>query len=91
MDMLKTHGIAVSMTSHGRPHENVLAERVNGILKQEYGLGNVIKYEGKAHQLAAGVPVDKATASYNGKRPHVSTQNHSLRGQTPEQVHGVAY
>ncbi|MDE0470655.1 MAG: hypothetical protein OXH57_01845 [Ekhidna sp.] len=54
-------------------------------------MGKVIKYEGKAHQLAAGVPVDKATASYNGKRPHVSTQDHSLRGQTPEQVHGVAY
>ena len=27
MDMLKTHGIAVSMTSKGSPCENVLAER----------------------------------------------------------------
>ena len=65
------------MASKGSPHENALAERVNGILKQEYGLGKPIATEDKARQL-----VDHAITSYNCKRPH-----QSLGGQTPEQVH----
>ena len=77
VNMLKTQGIAISMASKGSPHENALAERINGILKQEYGLGKVIESEGKARQM-----VDHAIASYNSKRPH-----QSLQGQTPEQVH----
>lgn len=77
INVLKTHGIAISMASKGSPHENALAERVNGILKQEYGLNKVVDNEKKANQL-----VDLAVASYNQRRPH-----HSLQGQTPEQIH----
>lgn len=79
VNMLKTNGIAISMAFKGSPHENALAERINGILKQEYELGKGIETGDKARQL-----VDHAVASYNCKRPH-----HSLDGQTPEQIHGA--
>lgn len=77
VNLLKTQSMAISMASKGSPHENALAERVNGILKQEYDLGKVINNEDKARQM-----VDAAITSYNLKRPH-----QSLQGQTPEQVH----
>ena len=83
--------VAVSMAATGRPHENALAERVDGILKQEYGLGKVIENEGKARRLATGVPVDRAIAFYNGKCPHVSTPDYRQRVQIPEQMHSEVY
>ena len=79
VNILKTNGIAISMAAKGSPHENALAERINGILKQEYGLGKVIENQDKARQM-----VDQAIASYNYKRPH-----QRLQGQTPEQVHSA--
>lgn len=75
--LLKSDGITISMASKGSPHENALAERINGILKQEYGLGKPIDSEERARQM-----VEMAVLSYNTKRPH-----HSLQGQTPQQVH----
>lgn len=77
--LLKSNSIIISMASKGSPHENALAERINGILKQEYGLGKAIDSEERARQL-----VDMAILSYNTKRPH-----HSLEGQTPQQVHSA--
>lgn len=77
INMLKTQGIAISMSTKGCPHENALAERINGILKQEYGLGKVIDHRDKAERW-----VEAAVASYNCKRPH-----NRLDGQTPEQIH----
>lgn len=79
INMLKTQGISISMASKGSPHENALAERINGILKQEYGLGKIIDTEDRARHL-----VTNAIESYNAKRPH-----QSLKGQTPEQMHGT--
>ncbi|WP_420575372.1 IS3 family transposase [Ekhidna sp.] len=79
VNQLKTQGIAISMASKGSPHENALAERINGILKQEYDLCKAIDSEEKARQL-----VEVAVASYNTRRPHLS-----LQGQTPEQAHGA--
>lgn len=79
INMLKTNGIGISMASKGSPHENALAERINGILKQEYGLGKTIDTEDKARHL-----VNAAIKSYNVKRPH-----QSLDGQTPEQMHNA--
>lgn len=78
INMLKTNGISISMAAKGSPHENALAERVNGILKQEYGLGKSID-----NQQIAIKMVNKAIESYNCKRPH-----NSLAGQTPTQIHG---
>jgi putative transposase len=77
INMLKTHSVSISMAAKGSPHENALAERVNGILKSEYQLGRSIENETKA--LAK---VDQSIASYNLKRPH-----NSIGGNTPEQKH----
>ncbi len=79
VNMLKTQGIFISMASKGSPHENAQSERMNGILKQEYGLGRVIDSEDKARHL-----IDAAVTSYNDKRPH-----QCLQGHTPAQIHGA--
>lgn len=78
INMLKTHGISISMTAKGSPHENALAERVNGILKGEYDLGKTLEDEPKAL-----LKVETSISSYNLKRPH-----NSLGNDTPEQRHG---
>lgn len=77
INMLKTNSLLISMAAKGSPHENALAERVNGILKSEYQLGNLIENESKAL-----TKVDQSIASYNLKRPH-----NSIGGYTPEQKH----
>jgi transposase InsO family protein len=59
--------IKISMTENGDPYENALAERVNGILKQEYSLDETFK-----DYLAANEAVKIAVYKYNNKRPHAS-------------------
>ncbi len=65
------------MTQKGDPYENAIAERVNGILKSEFGLGAVLKTFEEAAQL-----VDKSIEIYNRERPHASC-NYLI----PEQAH----
>jgi transposase InsO family protein len=77
VNMLKTHGISISMAAKGSPQENPLAERVNGILKDEYDLGKPLDNDVKAL-----LKVENSIGSYNMKRPH-----NSLEGDTPEQKH----
>lgn len=75
--MLKKNNIQISMTENGDPYENAIAERMNGILKDEFGLGEKlesVKYATK--QLVQSVE------SYNKLRPHLSCQM-----LTPEQMH----
>ena len=69
--------IAISMTQDGSPYDNAIAERVNGILKDEYGLDETFTDK---TQLA--LQVDQSISSYNNKRPHES--NHLL---TPNETH----
>jgi putative transposase len=78
INMLKTHGISISMAAKGSPQENPLAERVNGILKGEYDLGKSLEDGQKAL-----LKVENSIASYNLRRPH-----NSLDDDTPEQRHG---
>lgn len=59
--------IKISMTENGDPYENAIAERVNGILKTEYGLD-----ESFADYLTANEAVKIAVYKYNNKRPHAS-------------------
>lgn len=59
--------IQISMTENGDPYENALAERVNGILKDEYGLEDTFK-----NYLDANEAVKVAVHKYNNKRPHAS-------------------
>ncbi len=38
VDCLLKNNITISMTENGSPYDNAVAERVNGILKDEFGL-----------------------------------------------------
>lgn len=75
--MLKSNEVAISMTEDGNPYDNAVAERVNGILKEEFGL-----YEAMETVKATRQMVEQAVKIYNGLRPHLS--NHLL---TPDQMH----
>lgn len=70
-------GLTISMTEENHCYENAKAERVNGILKQEYWLGSCFRT--KAQALAA---VAEAVWLYNTRRPH-----QALKYKTPEEVH----
>lgn len=65
--LLEAHGVAISMTQHGSPYENAVAERVNGILKHEFGLADPLP--GFAE---AAAQVARAVQAYNELRPHSS-------------------
>ena len=41
--VLKEHGFLISMTQDGSPYDNAVAERINGILKAEFGLAKCWK------------------------------------------------
>lgn len=75
--LLSAHGIDISMTQSGDPRDNAIAERVNGILKQE------LLQETYADIRSARHDVQKAIDTYNRLRPHTS-----IDMMTPEQAHG---
>jgi len=75
--ILRNNQIQISMTEQSDPYENAIAERVNGILKEEFGLGDCFD---DVHQLQA--QLQQSIQLYNHLRPHLS--NHML---TPEQMH----
>jgi putative transposase len=77
---LKDHGLLVSMTEENHCAENALAERMNGILKQEYFLNHEFRTVAQARRA-----VDEAIDLYNTRRPH-----RSLKLRTPEKVHSEA-
>lgn len=67
--LLQDKGIKISMTENGDPLENALAERVNGILKQEL-------LEGIFHDFqVARKAIAIACSTYNYLRPHGSVDN----------------
>jgi putative transposase len=70
-------GLTMSMTEKNHSAENALAERVNGILKQEYWLD--ANFENGRHALQA---TTHGISMYNTRRPHTA-----LKFATPEQVH----
>ena len=74
---LQQKSIVISMTEDGNPYDNAIAERVNGILKDEYSLNEIFK---DRNQLQ--LQVKQSIDSYNTKRPHES--NHML---TPHEMH----
>ena len=77
VNYLKGCNIQISMTENGDPYENAVAERVNGILKDEYDLYNTFEDYNGAHE-AVKIAVNK----YNNQRPHRSCNMH-----TPAQAH----
>ncbi|MEQ9587328.1 MAG: IS3 family transposase [Parvibaculaceae bacterium] len=77
--VLKNNNITASMTDGYDCYQNALAERVNGILKQEFLVHRCKTFE-DLRQL-----VKEAVQNYNTMRPHLA-----LAMQTPDQVHQKA-
>lgn len=80
IERLRARGITISMTEENHCYENGQAERLNGILKQEYGLGGV--FLRKADTQPA---IREAVELYNYRRPHVA-----LGYRLPGEVHTAA-
>ena len=68
--LLQDNGIEISMTENGDPLENAIAERINGIIKNEYLIDYSVDNIGNAQQL-----LKKAVELYNYERPHMSIGN----------------
>jgi len=73
VDILHTHEIKISMTEEDHVYENAIAERVNGILKTEFLLGEKLQSFKVAKEL-----VQQSIKIYNQQRLHTS-----LDYQTP--------
>lgn len=80
IELLKKHGIKISMTEQDHVYENALAERVNGILKDEFYLGETLQSKDVAKEL-----VRESVEIYNQQRLHMS-----LNYRTPESVYEAA-
>lgn len=71
------HKILTSMCAKGKSHENPVAERLNGILKQELCMSEIFTDIESAKQA-----VTKAIKIYNEERPHLSCEM-----LTPREAH----
>lgn len=80
VERLRERGMAVSMTEQNHCAENAHAERLNGILKQEYGLRLTFRNVDQARRAVA-----QAVWLYNHHRPHTS-----LQMRTPAEVYEEA-
>lgn len=76
-EFAKNKGFILSTTQQYDPYENAVAERINGILKYEFGLKNTIKNIEIATKIVA-----QAVKIYNNERLHWS-----LDLKTPQKVH----
>jgi putative transposase len=77
VNLLEECHIQISMTQSSDPRDNAIAERLNGIIKNEY----LCSYN--VHTLEEGREVlDFVVKLYNSERPHMSIGN-----LTPEKVH----
>ena len=65
--LLRQKGIKISMAAKGNCYENALAERINGILKDEFNLDT--KFKTKQQAIHA---VQQSIYIYNTHRPHWS-------------------
>lgn len=79
VDELNAKKIRISMTENGDPYENAIAERVNGILKDEFALDRIFSSVEEAQLV-----VTSAVERYNTLRPHASCDY-----LTPEQAHAM--
>jgi transposase InsO family protein len=77
VELLKANNIRISMTENGDPYENALAERVNGILKDEW-----LSLEKFNNFEQAKERIDQVIKIYNEVRPHLSCGM-----KTPAQKH----
>jgi transposase InsO family protein len=77
--LLKSHQVNISMTEQNHCYENAVAERVNGILKDEFYLDECFTNLDMAIKA-----YDNAIKIYNTKRLHLS-----LNYKTPDQVYNM--
>jgi putative transposase len=77
VNRIKEAGLNMSMTEKNHSAENALAERVNGILKQEYWLDANFEDQLEARQATKG-----GIHLYNHRRPHTA-----LGMATPQERH----
>jgi len=78
--LLQEYHIQISMTENGDPLENAIAERLNGILKDEYLNDSPVKTI-----VDARIALARAVYLYNEDRPHMSIGN-----LYPSQVHELS-
>jgi transposase InsO family protein len=74
VDILKNKNVQISMTEENHCYENAVAERINGILKSEFLLGEKLRSFDDALALTA-----QSIKTYNEQRLHTS-----LQYRTPE-------
>lgn len=92
IDRLKRSGIQISMTQEDHCAENAKAERLNGILKQEYGLGETLPSKRVAMEMsvqAVGLYNDSRLHTALGYRPPMSVHRACVDRKSPG-VHGQA-
>lgn len=77
VDLLRQNSISISMSDRGQPLQNAIAERVNGIIKNEY----LIPY-GVKDKLQVLAMLPAIIEIYNNQRPHMSCDM-----LTPNQAH----
>ena len=77
VERLQAHGLPISMTEVSHCYENAMAERVNGILKQEYELDRTFRTKAQAR-----VAFKQAVWLSNNRRPHLR-----LQMRFPAEVH----
>jgi putative transposase len=75
--LLTKNNVQISMTEQYDPYENAVAERVNGILKDEFGLDQIFENNKSLHRQ-----LNQVIKLYNHLRPHLS-----INMLTPNQAH----
>lgn len=75
-EILQELGIEISMSRKGDPLENAIAERINGIIKNEYLKHRKLTVENNQQQIKEVIEL------YNQERPHLSWNM-----KTPNEVH----
>ncbi|MCH6198285.1 IS3 family transposase [Aquiflexum sp. LQ15W] len=80
-DLLKKKNVWISMTKPASPQENAIAERVNGILKEEW----LVDIAGETNAYPKKY-ISQIIKIYNDMRPH-----EGLGNLTPNQVHDKGF
>jgi putative transposase len=80
VERLQDRGLPISMTEIMHCYENAMAERVNGILKQEYEMDRTFRTKAQAKEA-----FEQAVWLYNHRRPHLR-----LDYRFPADVHAEA-
>ena len=80
MAILTSRALPISMTEQNHCYENCYAERVNGILKDEFNLDRKFRTRAQARRA-----ITEAIHTYNTRRLHTS-----LEMRTPNTVHQLA-